>query len=177
MRTKPHFGKKEAVPSRNNHDSEGCVRIPLFIVLSYFAIKAIVSYTSGSGSKLDQMICFGALIVFVVVMLLGFNQWTKEGLEINKEKQRWKSTCKSAEVAIVNRHSFPGGSFQDEYGIPHTARADYSLTLRLPNQVDVKIEVSERVFAKLEQRNIVRIYYKPEEPLTFLLEEEMTNQT
>ena len=172
MRTKPSFGKKETVESRDKDDPWGCIRIPLTIVISYFVLKAIVRYTSGSGSNLDQVICYGALLIFLSIMFLGFVQWINDGISEGKEKQRWKNTCQSLEAAILSRSGNPGGSYDDEYGIPHRVRSHYHLTLRLPNQAETRIDVSESVYAKLEQKDTVRIYYKPESPWIFMLEEE-----
>jgi hypothetical protein len=172
-RTKPKFGKPEPQESQTkSDDSMSCVLMPLVVILSYFVLSAIVRSTSGNGSKLDQTICYGALIVLGIVILLGVRAAAKESLAIEQKKKQWKIVSQSAQVVIVNRYGYPGGSYEDEYGIPHRNRPHYSLTLKLPDQIDVEIDVSESVYKKLENRNTVRIYYDPELPMTFMLEEE-----
>lgn len=189
MRAKPIFGKKESVEPRDKDDRWGCIQFPLIIVVSYFVLSAIVRYTSGSGNKLDQIICYGTLSIFVIIMLIGAIESAKESAAIEVEKQHWKNTCSFGDVVIASRDGYRGGTYEDEYGIPHTVRPHYRLTLKIPiqvpvrlhyglthklsSQVDVNIDVSESIYTKLENRDTVRIYYKPESPLTFLLEEEL----
>lgn len=189
MRAKPIFGKKESVEPRDKDDRWGCIQFPLIIVVSYFVLSAIVRYTSGSGNKLDQIICYGTLSLFVIIMLIGAIESAKESAAIEVEKQHWKNTCSFGDVVIASRDGYRGGTYEDEYGIPHTVRPHYRLTLKIPiqvpvrlhyglthklsSQVDVNIDVSESIYTKLENRDTVRIYYKPESPLTFLLEEEL----
>jgi hypothetical protein len=189
MRTKPIFGKKEPVESRDRDDPRGCFWLPLMIVVSYFVLSAIVRYTSGSGNKLDQGICYGSLLLLVIFLLVGVIGSAKESAAIEAEKKQWKNFCASAEVAIVSRDGYRGGSYEDEYGIPHYSRPHYRLTLKVPFQVsvrlyktltyksssqyDVVLDVSESIFKALENRDTVRIYYKPDSPLTFLLEDEL----
>jgi hypothetical protein len=43
----------------------------------------------------------------------------------------------------------------------------------VPNRRIVKVEVAGYIYKKLEKRDTVRIYYHAENPMTFLLEEEM----
>ena len=132
-RVKPKFGKPEPRESQNQSDgSIGCVLIPFITIISYFVLSAIVRYTSGSGSELDQTICYGALVVFVIVMLIGAGSMIKDGLAEDEKKQRWINACRIADVPIVDRYGYPGGTYEDEKGIPHTSRPRYRLTLRLP---------------------------------------------
>jgi len=42
-----------------------------------------------------------------------------------------------------------------------------------PNQTIVSVKVDDYIYKRLENGNTVRIYYMPESPLTFLLEEEL----
>jgi hypothetical protein len=175
-RTKPKFGKPEPRESQNKDDPWGCILIPLVVVLSYFVLSAIVRYTSGSGRGLDQIICYGALIVFVIIMLLGAGDMIKESLAIDKEKQRWKKACRFTDVAIVKRS--PGGDWDDGYRF-HYAHPRLELEMNVdqkavsPNYTTVSVEIWDSLYKKLETQNSVRIYYKPEAPLTFLLEEEL----
>jgi hypothetical protein len=144
--------------------------------MAYFVLSAIFRYTNGYGSKLDQVICFGALIIFVIIMLWGARDMVKDSLALGEEKQRWKNSCKSAEVAIVKRS--PGGEWDDGYRF-HYARPRLELERNsdqkaiAPNDVTVSVEIWDSLYKKLETQNSVRIYYKPEAPLTFLLEDEL----
>jgi hypothetical protein len=173
MRIKPVFGKKAPASPRDDDDPWGCVRIPFLTIASYYVLMAIIRHTDGNGSRLDQIICYGAFIVFVVVLLLGAVQMSKESLAEDKAKQRWKAAGTPGEARIVHRDSYPGGSYEDEYGISHRVRAYYRLTLKLPDQITTQVDVKESVYKKLENRHTVRIYYEPESPLTFMLEEEL----
>ena len=189
-RTKPEFGKPEPLESQKKSDnSAGCVLMPLVIIISFFVLSAIVRYTSGNGSKVDQTICYGTLIVFAIIMLLAARDTVRDNLAMDKRKQQWKKTCSFGDVVIASRDGYRGGTYEDEYSIPHTVRPHYRLTLKIPiqvpvrlhyglthklsSQVDVNIDVSESIYKKLENRDTVRIYYKPESPLTFLLEDEL----
>ena len=153
----------------------------LVTVIGYFVFLAITRVTSGNGSKLDHYICYGTLAGFVVILILGVLDTKKDKKALAAKRQNWKDTCKSGEVAIVNRHYYPGGTNEDENGIPHTSRASYHLDLEMnadqraaaPDRKVLYVEVSGSVYGKLLERNTVRIYYKPEAPLTFLLEEEL----
>ena len=42
-----------------------------------------------------------------------------------------------------------------------------------PNQTVVSVDVDAYVYEKLEKCDTVRIYYKPESPMIFLLKEEL----
>lgn len=173
MRQEPNFGKKDSFNYQNQDDPWGCVRIPIIIVVSYFVFMAITRVTSGGGSKLDHYICYGTLIIFVVILLLGLRDQNREQKILSEKKQAWKNSSKVVNVPIESRHGYPGGSYEDEYGIPHRSRPSYRLVLRLPNQVSATVHVSESVYKALENKNTVRIYYEPESPTTFMIDEEL----
>lgn len=167
MRIKPNFGKPDSFEDWNKDDPWGCVRIPLVVVVAYFVLSAITRVTSGNGSTLDQIICYGTLFVFVIL-------WILESRKEQKARQQWISSAISTEVAILDRYHSPGREYQiNEYGETRYARPRHRLKLRLPNQAVVEVNISESTYAKLEKRNTVRIYYNPEAPLTFSLEEEL----
>lgn len=158
----------------------GCIWSVLFIVIAYYVISAMIRVTSRSGSGLDQMICYGALICFVIIMILGVRKMYKNGQEVAAERQQWKNTCVFADVAILNRRYSPGGANDDDYEF-HYYKPTYRLDLEMnsdqravaPNQTVLSVDVNRSTYEKLEKRDTVRIYYKPGSPLTFLLEEEI----
>ena len=171
MRTKPAFEPDSIKAQPKNEDSSGCSAMA-FITL--IGVLCSFGYLRGVfGDRLDQVICVGGLICIILAFALNTPVERMEKKRLQKERQQWKETCISNNVTIIDRHGFSGGSYEDEYGIPQRTRAYYSLTLRLPNQIDVNIDVSASVYAKLGQRDTVRIYYRPESPMTFMLEEEL----
>jgi len=121
------------------------------------------------------------MVIMVIMVIGGILNMSSDSTEVRAGKQEWKRTSKAAEVAIMDRSFYGGGTYEDEYGIPHTARAHYHLDLEmnadqravLPSDTVVSIKVSNSVYIKLEKQNSVRIYYKPESPLTFMPEEEL----
>ena len=179
-RKKPEIGKTNSLPSypKSDDDSRACVWIPLIIVISYFVLSAIIRVTSNSGSKLDQIVCYGTLICLVIIMLLGARDLYRDSQVAAAERQQWKNACISAELTITNRHE--GGSFWYDYGNRYL-RAPYQLELELnsnqrtvsPGQTIVSVEVSADIYKRLEECKTVRIYYMPESPMTFLLEDEL----
>jgi hypothetical protein len=181
MRTKPPFGKKEPFGSQTKIDNPlGCIWSILLTVVAYYVLMAITRVTSGIGNKLDQIIRYGALVGFVIILLFGFLGGNRHKKVLVAERQNWKNTCKSAEVAIVDRQHSPGRTYEDDYGV-HNFKGFNRLYLEMnadqrvvaSNQQVLCIDVYSDVYEKLEERNTVRIYYKPESPLIFLLEEEI----
>jgi hypothetical protein len=182
MRTKPNFSKKDSPEGQTrNNDTWGCTWLALLIAVGYIVSSAVARVNSHTGSWLDQVICYGTLISIVTTFIVGDWAQKREKKKLHEAQQEWKRGCKSAEVAIVNRYGYDGGSYEDEYGIPHTTRPNYHLNIELgadqkaisPNQTTVQVNVYSNVFQKLEKRDTVRIYYEPESPLEFLLEEEI----
>lgn len=180
MRTKPNFGKKDTSEGRiKSNDTWGCVWLPFVIAGGYIVLSAIARVNSHTGSWLDQVICYGALLCVVAMFILGDWAQKREKKRLREARQEWRRGCKSAEVAIVSRNGYPGGSYDDEYGIPHTTRPYYYLDIApgtdqlaiSPNQTTFQVKVTGDIFEKLEKHDTVRIYYKPESPLEFLLEE------
>jgi hypothetical protein len=88
--------------------------------------------------------------------------------------RKWANACATAQLKIVSRN---GGTWDDGYKF-HTS---YWLKLEMnsdqkaiaPYDTIVSVKVWESLYKKLEKQDRVRIYYKPEAPLTFLLEEEL----
>jgi hypothetical protein len=141
-------------------------QVAIGLLIMYFFFSGCVHIQLGTATKYD-------LIFMVIIVIWGLLSIGQDSPEVKEAKQKWKDTSKFADVAIISRDHRPGGTYYDEYEIPHTARPRYSLTLQLPNQEDVNVDVSESVNKELENRDTVRIYYKPESPLTFALEEEL----
>lgn len=147
----------------------------------YFVCGAINRALSGYGSGLDQVICYGAMIGLVILTIWAMLHESQDQQEIREAQQAWKRTCKLVALAIVSRQHYAGGIWEDEIGIPHTSRERYDLNLELtneqrvlfPNLHAVRITVNETIYSKLIDRTVVRVYYQPDSPLTFLLEEEI----
>ena len=179
MRDKPDFGKK--VSNRGN--SLGFVSLLFIAVIGTLVVSAISRVMSGHGSRDDQYVCYGILICLVLVYFQAEREKKEEEQRLLEVRQKWRNTSKSAEVAIVNRRYSRGGVYEDGYypGEFHSHRSYYYLDLATnddqraiaPNKIIIGVEVSQGVYNHLENRNTVRIYYKPESPLTFLLEEEV----
>ena len=149
-------------------------------VVAYFVLLAIIRVLSEQGNKFDQFICYSVLIGFVILMILAIIQQLRDSIEISKLQQKWKCECKSVKVAIIDRKYHPDGSYEDGYGIPHSFYSSYQLNLEstieqralYPNLISISVDVSEIIYSKVKDRNIVQIYYKPASPMEFLLDEE-----
>jgi hypothetical protein len=180
FREKPKFGVTEplAYDRGSDDDSWGCILMPLGIVISYFVLSAILRVTSNSGSKLDQIICYGTLICFVIIMLVGVRDERRKSKAEKAERKRWAEDCKPASLTIVSRRV--AISWWDDYSNRYR-NAPNSLGLEMnsdqkaasPNRTIVNVEVSQYVYERLEKCSTARIYYKPETPLVFLLEDEI----
>ncbi len=182
MRTVPNFGKKDSSERQTrNNDYWGCIWFPFVIIGGYIVSSAIARVNSHTGNWIDQIICYGTLICIVTLFALGGWAQKKEEKRLFEARQEWKRTCKSVEVAIMSRQSSAGGSYFDDYGDYHSNRPFHHLDLEPttdqkatnPNFTVVTVNVYQGVYEKLEKRNMVRIYYKPEKPMIFLLEEEL----
>jgi hypothetical protein len=182
MREKPDFGKKDFFEAQvKNTESPCCIWIPFIAIIGYIVFTAINRVISGYGNKLDQIICCGTLIGFVIMCILGIRDMNRDKEALKSEKYKWRKGCTIAEVAILSRHGYPGGTYEDGYGDIHSSRSYYHLDLETnadqrtvaPNQTVVSVNVDEYVYKMLEKCDTVRIYYKPESPMTFLLKEEL----
>lgn len=182
MRSKPEFKSGSATSQAKDSSLGGCLWMLIVVVGGYFVVTAINRVLSGYGNRNDYLVCYGGLIGFVILLILAKRQGDQEKIRLRAAQQEWKSACKSNEVAIVNRRYFPAASWEDEYGIPHSSRASYHLDLEAtaeqrralyPNLQSVSVEVNESIYSKLIEQNLVRIYYQPEKPMTFLLEAEL----
>ena len=178
MRKLPNFGKRT-----NNEDSTNLVELIVIILLVYFLLNAFWREISGNGSKLDNFTCIVTPIGLIIWYVWHSRKKYQEHKKLEEERQQWKEACKSVEVVIANRDHSHGGTYEDGYhpGEYYTHRSYYRLDLELnadqravaPNRKVVRVNVSRKVYEVLQNRDTVRIYYKPEVPLTFLLEEEI----
>jgi hypothetical protein len=180
-RREPVFGeRKPAETPPDNDRSTGCGWLLLISVGSYFVYTAIDRVLSGTGSRLDQIICYGVLIA-----LLGVTTWValnnrKDQRALESEKHKWVESCVTDELNIMARHE--GGSYcnDDGYDI-HSGSIPYRLELEMnadqkavsPEERLVSVTVSEYTYQKLATCKSARVYYLPEAPLTFLLEDEL----
>ncbi len=179
-RKEPDVGKPAPrTPPRDfGNDPMGCVWYLLAIVISYFALSAICRVTSNTGSDLDKMIFYGALICFVIMLLLAIRDWWKESDARRAERQAWAKGCQTALLTIVSRYE--AVSWWDDYAYRyHNAPCRLELEMNsdqksvCPNQTIVDVKVDQYVYDRLKECRTVRIYYLSESPLTFLLEEEV----
>jgi hypothetical protein len=133
---------------------------------------------SNSGSNLDRTICYGTLIFFVILMLRGVQAEYQASKARKAEREAWEKGCKTASLVIVRRS--PALSWWDDSAY-RPMRTPDSLELEMnsdqkvasPTQTTVYVNVSPHVYKHLEKSSTVRIYYMPESPLTFLLEDEL----
>jgi hypothetical protein len=99
-----------------------------------------------------------------------------EVAERRQKKQQWKMGCISVELTILRRHE--SGVYDDGHRY-HTYPCGLELEMNSdqravsPLQTVVSVEVSDYIYKRLKRCNTVCIYYMPESPLTFLLEDEL----
>ncbi len=165
-------------PQSYRYERLGCGWSLLFTVIAYFVLSAICRVISNTGSDLDKVISYGALICFVIMLLAGMRDWWKECDARRAERQAWARSCQTAILTIKNRYQTPGwwddssnrwrnGSNQIELEMSPEQQAV------CPNETIVSLDLSDYLYDRLKKRDAVRIYYLPESPLTFLLEEEV----
>ena len=181
MRSKPAFNPDSSRSQNKENDPASCLWLLFVTIGGFFVFLAINRVWSGRGNRLDHMICYGVLIGFVILVILAILQEDQDKKRLREAQQEWKRTCNSVEVGVVNRKYYPGGSWEDEYGIPHSSHSSYQLDLEstaeqrvlFPGLQSVSVTVNGNIYSKLIDRNVVRVYYQPESPMTFLLEEEI----
>jgi hypothetical protein len=181
MRSKPAFNLNSSRSQNEEHDSAGCFWMFFAAIGGYFVLVAISRVSSGHGNRLDHVICYGVLIGLVILVILAILQEDQDKKKLRQAQQEWKRTCESVEVAVVNREYYPGGSWEDEYGIPHSSHSRHQLYLELtaeqrvlfPNLQSVRVTVDASIYSKIAARSVVRVYYQPDSPMTFLLDEEI----
>ena len=182
MREKPDISKKDPSESRTkNGDLWGCIQALWIGVIGYIVLSSVMRVFSRRGEKIDGVIFFGALAFLVVAVILTERNKKRDRQRLHDAQQEWQRTCKSEEVTIVSREHYGYESYFDDYGDYHPGGSSHHLELELtsdqkavdPNRKIVNVDVSRQVYEMLQNRDTVRIYYKPEAPLTFLLEGEI----
>jgi len=181
VRSKSAFKPDSSRSQNKENDTASCLLFIFVAIGGYFVFLAINRVLSGRGNRLDHMICYGVLIGFVILVILAILQGDQPKKKLRQAQQEWKRSCNSVEVGLINRRYYPGGSWEDEYGIPHSSHSSYQLDLEstaeqrvlFPGLQSVSVTVNGNIYSKLIDRNVVRIYYQPESPMTFLLEEEI----
>jgi hypothetical protein len=176
----PDIGKTRAweSPAELGDDPMGRLWLPLVAAVSYFVLAAVFRVTSNSGSKLDRIVCYGTLILLVFVILLGARDTHRQTRAKHAERKAWAMGCRTALLTIVGRHE--AISLWDDYSQRyHNSHNSLDLEMNsdheaaLPTQTVVSAQVSQYISDHLKERNTVRIYYMPEAPMAFLLEEEL----
>jgi len=178
IRPEPGKSTSQTSPAGSGDKPLGCFWSAIIILIAYFVINAIVRVTSNSGSKLDQVICYAALICFVIILILGVRDMRRESKAKQTARVNWATACKTTQLTIVRRGE--AASWWDDYSNRyHTSPNHLELEMN-PDQIaaspyhtTIRVEVSQFVYDRLKERSTVRIYYQPEAPLTFLLEEEL----
>jgi len=184
MRVKPGFEPDSYQAQHPEDESPSCFLMLLIMVIGYFIFSAISRTTlSGFAGTSDQFICYGTLLGVAILYIQAKRQEKQDKQKLHEARQEWRRTCKSDEAAIVSREASSGGTYEDGYypGEWHHHSPSYRLGLKMnadqgavkPNQTIVGVKVSKAVYDCLENRDTVRIYYRPEEPFTYLLEEEL----
>jgi len=179
QRIKPEIGKKKppSTPTNGNESGSYCW-LPLFITASYFILSAIIRVDMKIGSKLDHLICYGALIGFTITMIWGAVIYSKESYSRMEDRKKWAENCITADLKIVDRR--PAYSVYSDYS-DTTFRSPSLLELTMnpdqkavsQNQTTVTVDVEQYLYNRLKKHSSVRIYYHPESPMIFLLEDEL----
>jgi hypothetical protein len=171
IRTWPEIGKVHAA------DRSNPVRNLLGTFFCGFATVIFVYAMSGT-SILAWTLCFGIVTIFSVLI------YRNKILE-KRAKEKWRTTCTIAWLNIVDRLDVPaGGPYVDGYGDFHSSKSYYRLDLEMnadqnaaaPDEKTVEVKVNESTYNSLLDSKTVCIYYQPETPLTFFLEEELSLQ-
>ena len=176
MRRKPDFELSSLEIANRNQESTSCFSMIFVTLIGYFILKAITKVTSGYGSGFDNVLCYGTLAFLVVSPILAGRVKDKEKEKLKETRREWKKSCIFADVSIVDRRHRSGSINDDGYNI-HYSKPSWCLHLE-PNADQRAVApnlsvIQVGLYEKLQNRDTVRIYYEPESPLTFLLEEEI----
>jgi hypothetical protein len=178
-RKKPYF-KITSLPSSplEADTPASCIWMPLNIGIGYIVISAIVRLTFNDLFNVNRIIYCGILFFLLVILLLFLRGYFGISRAEEEEKKRWVQNCKSAELAILSRHD--GSVWWDECANRYrTSRCCIELEKGdgaiddFPIDTTITAELDHNILERLKSRDNVRIYYLPESPLTFLLEEEI----
>jgi hypothetical protein len=165
-RTRPEIGG----------DNLGGCAILFGLVIGYFITSDFVHVMFNTAPKLEQIVSFGTLIGFICLFILSIRSWYQDRKAMELAKKVWMKACTVAPVKVVDRCG--SGTSDDGYRL-HSSSAWLKLEMNSdqiaasPNETIVMAEVSEYSYRRFEKGNTVHIYYLPETPLTFLLEDEL----
>jgi len=182
MREKPNFDKKvNASPQPKKDGWWDWIQVLGICVVGYIVLSSMARVISGRGERIDSIICLAALICLAATVIVVERKKRKKKQRLHEAQQDWKDACKSEETVIMRREHYGYESYFDDYGDLHNGKSSYRLELEAtadqkavnPNLTVVSVKVYSDIYKKLENHNTVRIYYKPESPLEFLLEEEI----
>lgn len=184
FRQEPVIYKDDAKPVQPEKDVQrpgfGCIVSLFLFAIAYFITRSFTNIQAGNATTLDYFACWGSLIGFLVILFWRYILNLPVQQAERRKKKEWVDACIVSDVEIVDREYDAGGVVGDDYGFQYR-RSSASLDLRMnidqlaayPDHAIVKVKVSEYIYRKLENRDSVKIYYQPENPLTFLLEEEI----
>lgn len=176
-RTKPTIGTTQPqgqVPKPGD-DQPGSVLMLVGTVISYVVLSAIMDVLSNSATQMDKVICYGSLVFFMALILIGTRDMHRDSKVRKAKMGEWKASCTVAQLEIMSRH--PGGTDDDGYNYHSypcrlVLKANADQRAVSSNITTVSVSVSGHIYDQLAERDTVRIYYLPEAPLAFLLEEE-----
>jgi hypothetical protein len=175
-RKKPQIGKADPATRPQADDPAGCVWMLVAAVVAYFVLSSVSRVLFHIASKLDQLICDGALALFLVMLLVGIVFQMRDWNAKARAKTAWAGACIRAEVRIVGRRPAGGFEMYDRY---HHVSAHVELEMNAdqralaPLATSVSVDIPDTLYTRLADRDTVRIYYSPDAPLEFLLEEEL----
>jgi len=111
MPMKPKFDGKD--------DENGCVGYLLWVGVLVFISSAIVRVIHGGRNRLDLYICYGALILLVIALIVQFRNESRDAKISKVEKQTWKKSSVDQDASIRNRphdvlRSVPGFAEKQE---------------------------------------------------------------
>ena len=180
FRRKPELlGVPSQMPFPGSGDQPlGCFWQAVILLIAYFVLNSIIKVTSNLGNKLDQVICYAALIFLVIILVLGVRDMRRESKAKHNARVNWAVGCKTDQLTILGRHE--AVSWWDDYANRYHNAPNY-LELEMngdqaavsPNQTTIRVEVDGYVYDRLKTQSTVQVYYEPEAPLTFLLREEL----
>jgi len=174
----PDVAKPSPWKPPSEFGNEGCIILPIFIVISYLILSSILRVISNTGNRLDQIICYGTLIIIIIIMLIGGIDMIRDNIARKEKRKNWSKGCKTAILRIINRYREV--TWYDELANHYHTSSD-SIDLEMnseqqafsPNQPIISVEVDNYIYERLKDRNTALIFYLPESPTTFLLKEEI----
>lgn len=178
-RKKPELWETHTAAYRPSADSmmAGCIWD--FVILIIFSV--VFAFIDRLGEQWRQLTYIGIgiimAIVFLRIIIMAYRKRTTKGISKQEAKNSWKATSKTALLTILDRHA---ASWHEKRSKCYLD-ADRYLELQLspdqrtvsPDQTTIRVGVNRAVYKRLKESSTARIYYQPETPLTFLLEEEL----